>query len=189
MSPHPSSQEDPIYIECEAPEGYPGANFTLYQGEHVVQLLQAPADQFKVTFNLSGGSRDPSGGPFNCQYGVLGEHMRPQLSEHSDTVDIPPGKALPGGPAAPGPIFSPPSLCTCCSSRLEVVTGQARLPTGQDVLIFPCLIVTVIQCDGYSKCPHFVSGETEAQGMKGPAKVTQLAGGRAGVPWASKIRH
>uniref|UniRef100_A0A9L0K5U3 C19orf38 Ig domain-containing protein n=1 Tax=Equus asinus TaxID=9793 RepID=A0A9L0K5U3_EQUAS len=85
------SQEDPIYIECEAPEGYPGANFTLYQGEHVVQLLQAPADQFKVTFNLSGGSRDPSGGPFNCQYGVLGEHMRPQLSEHSDTVDIPPG--------------------------------------------------------------------------------------------------
>ncbi|XP_070348117.1 protein HIDE1 isoform X1 [Equus asinus] len=91
VSPHPSSQEDPIYIECEAPEGYPGANFTLYQGEHVVQLLQAPADQFKVTFNLSGGSRDPSGGPFNCQYGVLGEHMRPQLSEHSDTVDIPPG--------------------------------------------------------------------------------------------------
>ncbi|XP_046493946.1 protein HIDE1 isoform X1 [Equus quagga] len=91
VSPHPSSQEDPIYIECKAPEGYPGANFTLYQGEHVVQLLQAPADQFKVTFNLSGGSRDPSGGPFNCQYGVLGEHMRPQLSEHSDTVDIPPG--------------------------------------------------------------------------------------------------
>ncbi|XP_023501178.1 protein HIDE1 [Equus przewalskii] len=91
VSPHPSSQEDPIYIECEAPEGYPGANFTLYQGEHVVQLLQAPADQFKVTFNLSGSSRDPSRGPFNCQYGVLGEHMRPQLSEHSDTVDIPPG--------------------------------------------------------------------------------------------------
>nr|KAF6347901.1 Highly expressed in immature dendritic cell transcript 1 [Myotis myotis] len=85
--PHPSSQEDPIFIECTAPQGFPGANFTLYQGEKVVQLLQAPADQLRVTFNLSGGW-EAAGGTFHCQYGVLGEHRQPQLSDLSEPVRV-----------------------------------------------------------------------------------------------------
>lgn len=94
VPPHPSSQEDPIYIECMAPWGFPGANFTLYQGEKVVQLLQAPADQLRVTFNLSGGW-EAAGGMFQCQYGVLGEHRQPQLSDLSEPVHVSfPGKAL-----------------------------------------------------------------------------------------------
>ncbi|XP_070270040.1 protein HIDE1 [Myotis yumanensis] len=87
VPPHPSSQEDPIYIECTAPQGFPGANFTLYQGEKVVQLLQAPADQLRVTFNLSGGW-EAAGGTFHCQYGVLGEHRQPQLSDLSEPVHV-----------------------------------------------------------------------------------------------------
>ncbi|XP_032251975.1 protein HIDE1 [Phoca vitulina] len=71
VPPHPSSQEDPIHIACVAPGGFPGANFTLYHGGQVVQLLQAPADQLGVTFNLSGGGREAPGGTFYCQYGVL----------------------------------------------------------------------------------------------------------------------
>lgn len=87
VPPHPSSQEDPIYIECMAPRGFPGANFTLYQEENIVQFLQAPADQLGVTFNLS-GSREAAGGTFYCQYGVLGEHRKPQLSDRSEPVNV-----------------------------------------------------------------------------------------------------
>ncbi|ELV14040.1 Histone-arginine methyltransferase CARM1 [Tupaia chinensis] len=72
-----------------APGGFPGANFTLYRGGHVIQLLQAPADQLRVTFNLSGGSSgEAPGGPFHCQYGVLGEHSQPQLSDLSEPVHV-----------------------------------------------------------------------------------------------------
>ncbi|XP_022413158.1 protein HIDE1 isoform X1 [Delphinapterus leucas] len=88
VPPHPSSQEDPIHIACMAPRDFPGANFTLYQGEEVVQLLQAPADQLEVIFNLSGGSREVPGGPFRCQYGVLGEHRQPQLSNLSEPMHV-----------------------------------------------------------------------------------------------------
>ncbi|XP_036703878.1 protein HIDE1 isoform X2 [Balaenoptera musculus] len=88
VPPHPSSQEDPIHISCMAPRNFPGANFTLYQGEEVVQLLQAPADQLEVIFNLSGGSREVPGGPFCCQYGVLGEHRQPQLSNLSEPMHV-----------------------------------------------------------------------------------------------------
>ncbi|KAM5306730.1 protein HIDE1 [Glossophaga mutica] len=89
LAPHPNSHEDPIYIECMAPVGFPGANFTLYQGEMVVQLLQAPADQLGVIFNLSGGSWEAAGGTtFHCQYGVLGEHRLLQLSDLSETVRV-----------------------------------------------------------------------------------------------------
>ncbi|XP_035888238.1 protein HIDE1 isoform X1 [Phyllostomus discolor] len=89
VPPHPSSHEDPIYIKCMAPGGFPGANFTLYQGEMVVQLLQAPADQFSVIFNLSGGSWEAAAGTtFHCQYGVLGEHRLLQLSDLSETVHV-----------------------------------------------------------------------------------------------------
>uniref|UniRef100_A0A8C8ZWI3 Chromosome 19 open reading frame 38 n=1 Tax=Prolemur simus TaxID=1328070 RepID=A0A8C8ZWI3_PROSS len=88
VPPHPSSQEDPIYISCMAPESFLGANFTLYRGGHVVQLLQAPADHRGVTFNLSGGSSEAPGGPFHCQYGVMGEHSEPQLSDLSEPVHI-----------------------------------------------------------------------------------------------------
>ncbi|KAG8523172.1 Protein HIDE1, partial [Galemys pyrenaicus] len=88
VPPHPSSHEDPIHIACTAPRGFPGANFTLYRGEQVVQLLQAPADQLGVTFNLSGGGREAPGGTFYCQYGVLGEHRQPQMSELSETVQV-----------------------------------------------------------------------------------------------------
>ncbi|XP_008572007.1 PREDICTED: protein HIDE1 [Galeopterus variegatus] len=88
VPPHPSSQEDPIHISCMAPGGYMGANFTLYRGGHVVQFLQAPADQLGVTFNLSGGSSEAPGGPFHCQYGVMGEHSQPQLSDLSEPVQI-----------------------------------------------------------------------------------------------------
>lgn len=96
MPPYPSSREAPVYIECKAPRGFPGANFTLYQGEHVVQLLQAPEDQLRVTFKLSGGSWEAAGRTFHCQYGVLGEHRQSQLSDLSEPVYISfPGKALP----------------------------------------------------------------------------------------------
>ncbi|XP_019657471.2 protein HIDE1 isoform X3 [Ailuropoda melanoleuca] len=88
VPPHPSSQEDPIHIACVAPGGFPGANFTLYRGGQVVQLLQAPADQLRVTFNLSGGGREAPGGPFSCQYGVLGEHKQPQLSDLSESISV-----------------------------------------------------------------------------------------------------
>nr|XP_045718960.1 protein HIDE1 [Mirounga angustirostris]XP_054360893.1 protein HIDE1 [Mirounga angustirostris] len=88
VPPHPSSQEDPIHITCVAPGGFPGANFTLYRGGQVVQLLQAPADQLGVTFNLSGGGREAPGGTFYCRYGVLGEHQQPQLSELSKPVHV-----------------------------------------------------------------------------------------------------
>lgn len=102
VPPHPSSQEDPIYIECMAPRGFPGANFTLYRGQKLVQFLQAPADQFRVTFNLSGGGWEAAGEPFYCQYGVLGEHRQQQLSDISEFVHVSfPGKvshqsSLPG---------------------------------------------------------------------------------------------
>ncbi|XP_039106867.1 protein HIDE1 isoform X1 [Hyaena hyaena] len=86
VPPLPSSQEDPIHITCVAPWGFPGANFTLYRGKQVVQLLQAPPDQLEVTFNLSG--REAPGGMFYCRYGVLGEHRQPQLSEFSEPVSV-----------------------------------------------------------------------------------------------------
>ncbi|XP_066202410.1 protein HIDE1 [Saccopteryx leptura] len=88
VPPHPSSQEDPIYIECMAPMGFLGANFTLYGGEKVVQLLQAPEDQLGVIFNLSGSSWEATRGTFHCQYGVLGEHKQPQLSALSEPVYV-----------------------------------------------------------------------------------------------------
>lgn len=88
VPPHPSSQEDPIHISCVAPQEFPGANFTLYQGGQVVQQEQAPVDQLKVTFNLSGGSQEAPGRPFYCQYGVLGEHSQPQLSDLSEPMHI-----------------------------------------------------------------------------------------------------
>lgn len=123
VPPHPSSQEDPIYIECMAPRGFPGANFTLYQEENVVQFLQAPADQLGVTFNLS-GSREAAGGTFYCQYGVLGEHRKPQLSDRSEPVNVSlPGKTHPLAFTARGSIFSLPSLSMCHSLSLEVITG------------------------------------------------------------------
>ncbi|XP_043322578.1 protein HIDE1 isoform X4 [Cervus canadensis] len=88
VPPHPSSQEDPIHILCMAPRGFPGANFTLYQGGEVVELLKAPKDQLRVIFNLSGGSREAGWGPFCCQYSVLGENRQPQLSNLSEPVHI-----------------------------------------------------------------------------------------------------
>lgn len=88
VPPHPSSQEDPIHISCVAPSGFPGANFTLYRGGQVVQLLQAPAEQLSVTFNLSGGGGRAGSGTFHCQYGVLGEHSQPQLSDLSEPVHV-----------------------------------------------------------------------------------------------------
>ena len=180
VPPHPSSQEDPIHISCMAPRDFPGANFTLYQGEEVVQLLQAPADQLEVIFNLSGGSREVPGGPFCCQYGVLGEHRQPQLSNFSEPMHVSfPGKALPSFLTALGSIFSPRSLCRCCSLHLEVITGRATSSNLPDFLTFPCLVLTVTPCNGYSHSPHFPDKETEAQAMKRLAQVTQPAGGRA----------
>ncbi|XP_049731773.1 protein HIDE1 isoform X1 [Elephas maximus indicus] len=88
VPPHPSSQDDPIHIACMAPRGFLGANFTLYRGGHVVQLLQAPADQLEVTFNLSRGGNEAPGGTFHCQYGVMGEHSQTQLSDLSEPVQV-----------------------------------------------------------------------------------------------------
>ncbi|KAM9245142.1 protein HIDE1 isoform 1-T1 [Dugong dugon] len=85
---HPSSQKDPIHIVCTAPKDFLGANFTLYCGGQVVQLLQAPAGQLGVTFNLSGNSSEAPGGAFHCQYSVIGEHSQPQLSDFSKSVYV-----------------------------------------------------------------------------------------------------
>ncbi|EHB12941.1 Protein HIDE1 [Heterocephalus glaber] len=89
VPPYPSSQEDPIHISCMAPMAFLGANFTLYRGGHVVQLLQAPEDQAGVTFNVSAsmGSEVP-GGQFRCQYSVMGEHSQQQLSDLSQPVQV-----------------------------------------------------------------------------------------------------
>ncbi|XP_075822739.1 protein HIDE1 isoform X1 [Microtus pennsylvanicus] len=87
--PYPSSQDDPIYISCTAPEDFLGANFTLFRGEEAVQLLQAPSDQPGVTFNVTGGGSEAAGGNFRCQYVVMGEHSQPQLSDLSQPVQVP----------------------------------------------------------------------------------------------------
>uniref|UniRef100_H0W8L2 Chromosome 19 open reading frame 38 n=2 Tax=Cavia porcellus TaxID=10141 RepID=H0W8L2_CAVPO len=89
VPPYPSSQEDPIHISCTAPATFLGANFTLYRGGHVVQLLQAPAGEAGVTFNVSGstGIEAPSW-QFCCQYGVTGEDSQPQLSDLSQPVQV-----------------------------------------------------------------------------------------------------
>lgn len=50
--------------------------------------MQASADQTQVTFNVSGGDLNASGGEFQCQYGVLGEHAQPQISDLSDPVHV-----------------------------------------------------------------------------------------------------
>uniref|UniRef100_A0A2K5M7S5 Chromosome 19 open reading frame 38 n=1 Tax=Cercocebus atys TaxID=9531 RepID=A0A2K5M7S5_CERAT len=85
VPPHPSNQEDPIHIACMAPGNFLGANFTLYRGGQVVQILQAHGDQRGVTFNLNGSSSEA---PFHCQYGVLGELNQPQLSDLSEPVNV-----------------------------------------------------------------------------------------------------
>ncbi|XP_017355445.1 protein HIDE1 [Cebus imitator] len=136
VPPYPSSQEDPIHISCMAPGDFPGANFTLYRGGQVVQLLQAPANQRGVTFNLSGGSSEAPGGPFHCQYGVIGEHNQPQLSDLSEPVNISfPGKVLLWDLTARSFISSHgPLVCTVC---LEAFPKRARLIPCQDLLVFP----------------------------------------------------
>ncbi|XP_021499504.1 protein HIDE1 isoform X4 [Meriones unguiculatus] len=92
VPPYPSSQEDPIYISCTAPEDFLGANFTLFRGEEVVQLLQAPSHRPGVTFNVTGGGSGDGGkapgGNFHCQYSVIGEHSQPQLSGLSQPVQV-----------------------------------------------------------------------------------------------------
>ncbi|XP_055457170.1 protein HIDE1 isoform X2 [Psammomys obesus] len=92
VPPYPSSQEDPIYISCTAPEDFLGANFTLFRGEEVVQLLQAPSHQPGVTFNVTAGGSGEGGkapgGNFHCQYSVIGEHSQPQLSDLSQPVQV-----------------------------------------------------------------------------------------------------
>ncbi|XP_051011985.1 protein HIDE1 isoform X4 [Acomys russatus] len=92
VPPYPSSQDDPIYISCTAPEDFLGANFTLYRGREVVQLLQAPSDRPGVTFNVTGGGSGDgakaAGGNFHCQYGVMGEHSQSQMSDLSQPVQI-----------------------------------------------------------------------------------------------------
>ncbi|XP_046293631.1 protein HIDE1 isoform X2 [Marmota monax] len=87
VPPYPKSQEDPIHISCTAPKDFLGVNFTLYREGQIVQLLQAPANQLGVTFNLSGGGA-ASGGKFWCQYSVVGEHSQPQLSDLSQPVHV-----------------------------------------------------------------------------------------------------
>lgn len=95
MPPYPSSQDDPIYISCTAPEDILGANFTLFRGGEVVQLLQASSDGRGVIFNVTGGGGEPAWGNFRCQYGVLGEHSQTQLSDFSQQVQVSfPGKTL-----------------------------------------------------------------------------------------------
>ncbi|XP_032105345.1 protein HIDE1-like [Sapajus apella] len=71
-----------------APGDFLGANSTLYRGGQVVQLLQAPPNQCGVTFNLSGSSNEAPGGPFHCQYRVIGKHNQPQLSDLSEPLNI-----------------------------------------------------------------------------------------------------
>lgn len=122
-----------------APEGFPGANFTLYRGGQVVQLLQAPVDQLGVTFNLSGGGREAPGGPFYCQYRVLSEDLKPQLSDPSEVVNVSyPGKTLLPAFAAHSSIGSLLSLCPCCSLCLEASVERARPPAVQGSLTFRC---------------------------------------------------
>lgn len=88
MPPYPSSHDDPVYISCTAPEDILGANFTLFRGGEVVQLLQASSDGRGVIFNVTGSGSEPAWGNFRCQYGVLGEHSQPQLSDFSQQVQV-----------------------------------------------------------------------------------------------------
>ncbi|KAL1782018.1 HIDE1 isoform X1 [Sigmodon hispidus] len=88
VPPYPSSKDDPIYISCTAPDDFLGANFTLFRGGEEVQLLQALSDQSGVTFNVTGGSSEAAGGIFHCQYGVMGEHNQPQLSDLSQSIQV-----------------------------------------------------------------------------------------------------
>lgn len=128
MPPYPSSPEDPIHIACMAPKGFPGANFTLYCGGQMVQLLQAPTDQLRVTFNLSSG-RDAPGGTFRCQYRVLGEHRQPQLSDLSESVQV----SFLGKPSL-GPHGLGFHLLASVSLH-SIFAGPARLLTYQDSLV------------------------------------------------------
>lgn len=123
VAPHPSSQEDPVHIACVAPWGFPGANFTLYQGGQVVQVLQAPAGQLGVTFNLSGAA---GGATFHCRYGVLGEHGRPQLSDLSAPVRL----ASPGKGGGARPTTRPP-LQGPAPPRTPLPVPQASRGAGQ----------------------------------------------------------
>ena len=163
VPPHPSSHEDPIYIECMAPVGFPGANFTLYQGEMVAQLLQAPANQLGVIFNLSGGSWEAAGGTtFHCQYGVLGEHRLPQLSDLSEPVHVSfPGKALSLALISLWLHFLPTEAFHVLFPPLgsHHRTNQASDSPG---LTFPCLILSVTPSHGYHESPHFIDKETKA---------------------------
>lgn len=103
----------------------------------MVQLLQAPVDQLGVTFNLSGGGREAPGGPFYCQYRVLSEDLKPQLSDPSEVVNVSyPGKTLLPAFAAHSSIGSPLSLCPCCSLCLEASVERARPPAVQGSLTF-----------------------------------------------------
>ncbi|KAK7800467.1 hypothetical protein U0070_024247 [Myodes glareolus] len=114
VPPYPSSQDDPIYISCTAPKDFLGANFTLFRGEEAVQLLQAPSDQPGVTFNVTGGGSEAAGGNFRCQYGVMGEHSQPQLSDLSQSVQV----SFPG-PQRPTP--PPQSWSESKSSAVKIL--------------------------------------------------------------------
>lgn len=185
VPPHPSSQEDPIHIACVAPGGFPGANFTLYRGRQVVQLLQAPADQLRVTFNLTGGGREAPGGTFHCQYEVLGE--QPQLSDLSDTVSVSfPGKALQRAPhclglhsltAEPLLMLFPLPHGTSQASGLPALTHLSLVSPQSSHAMRPAIL------------PMLQMGKLRHQRWGGLTQVTRLAGSRAGVPLAPISRR
>lgn len=104
----------------------------------MAQLLQAPSDQPGVTFNVTSGGSEAAGGIFRCQYGVIGEHSQPQLSDLSQPVQISfPGKI----PCRTLVILPLPSLgCFHASPSLQISRyegKEARSYNGE--LAFVCL--------------------------------------------------
>lgn len=133
VPPYPSSQDDPIYISCTAPKDFLGANFTLFRGEEAVQLLQAPSDQPGVTFNVTGGGSEAAGGNFRCQYGVMGEHSQPQLSDLSQSVQV----SFPGKTPCRTPAMMPLSSLGCFGARSNykyVNLKEEKQPPAHPVL-------------------------------------------------------
>ncbi|XP_043820300.1 protein HIDE1 isoform X2 [Dromiciops gliroides] len=84
--PYPSNPGDPIHLQCVAPPGFQGAEFSLFHGAGVIQTLQAQEAQQGVVFTVTNGSEGLTG-QYRCQYSVMGEIAK-QFSNLSKPVNV-----------------------------------------------------------------------------------------------------